>query len=116
MKELAIVFAVLFPLVAPAFAQKKPVLPKPAPPTISIELKEQFFKDQALLAAAQITLERTKEYQDHQQKLTAFQSVVQQLTSVCGVNFNIGLDKNGDPACIEKLPPATPETKPAVKK
>lgn len=109
-----VVFALLFALIAPAFAAQAPKEePKKAdPPVIATDLKEKFFKAQSELSSAQLTLERTKEFQDHQVKAAAFQNLINDLVKLCGNDFQIGLDKDGDPTCLPKVPPAkVPEKK-----
>ena len=109
MKTTVLILALLFALVVPAFAAQ-PKAEKKAP-EFTTEQKEQFFKAQSALAAAQLAMERTREFQDHQQKAAAFQEIVNGMMRQCGADFQIALDKDGDPSCLPKPEPPKPAAK-----
>lgn len=90
---------------AALFAQ---TAPKPAPklPTISPDLKAQFFKAQAQLLQAQAESERAaKAVKD---KTDAFQATIAELAKTCGDSFQPNLDPQGDPVCA--LKPVMPKS------
>ena len=87
----------------PVFLALSALAQTPKPPTISDAVKLKFFKAQSEMQTAQnVAREAT---QTLQQKQVALQSVVSEISNVCGKDFQPQMDKSGDPVCV-----ANPET------
>ncbi len=80
--------------------------PKPkTPPTISVEVREKFFKAQSEYQNAAETLREATTLA--QTKNTTLQEQVKNIQVVCGTEFQPNIDKDGELVCVDK--PKTPE-------
>lgn len=80
--------------------------PKPkSPPTISVDLREKFFKAQSEARLAEGTLQQATVVA--QTKNAALQEQVNKLNTACGTEHTPNLDKDGELVCVDK--PKTPE-------
>lgn len=78
----------------------KPAQPTEAAPTINEALKTKFFKAQAQqLVAVQVANQARAEAES---KVEALKTVVQDMVKVCGLKYQLTMDKAADPACVLK--------------
>lgn len=99
MKRIAIASIVLCSMAV--FSQE----PKPKAPTISVDLREKFFKAQSEARLAEGTLQQATVVA--QTKNAALQEQVNKLNTACGTEYTPNLDKDGELVCVDK--PKTPE-------
>jgi hypothetical protein len=88
--------------------QKIVPLPDKAP-VLTVEQKMQFFKAQSSVNAAQLMLERTEQFKNHEKMQKEFQDVINSLSKVCGDHYTLGLNAEGVPICQENQVPQTPK-------
>lgn len=72
----------------------------PKPPTISVELREKFFRAQSEVLQANEQAEAAT--RNAQQKQTAFQLAVRDLEGACGGKYQPTM-KDGEPTCEPKV-------------
>lgn len=122
MKGPILLLAILSLAVPASIAQTKPDVPAPTPkaeapkgpPVIPLDLKYRLIKSKGIAAEAQVALERAQ--QQAQVTNQEFRSIVDEAQKACGADYDVSLDRGGDPVCTPKPKPAAPTPPPAAKK
>jgi hypothetical protein len=96
--------AIIFLCISLSAQENKPkvTVAKPTiPPTISVEMREKYFKTQAEFQVAETALKEAT--QAAQIKNSALQEQVAKIRAVCGDAFSPNMDKDGEVICSANL-------------